>query len=128
MKFSACCGLMITASHNTKEYNGMKLYSSNGTQIRGPVDEHISKHIALVDCGNSMKISQLTFAKDPLQQIHQNYANYLHQLFIPSTFPLRVTFTAMHGVGFEFALSLCFSLFPRVKFHFCHFKSYLLGI
>ena len=37
-KKGAVAGIMITASHNTKEYNGYKVSWSDGGQITSPVD------------------------------------------------------------------------------------------
>lgn len=34
-------GIMVTASHNPKEYNGFKVYSPDGSQIRPPLDKEI---------------------------------------------------------------------------------------
>ena len=39
-------GIMVTASHNPKEYNGYKVYWNNGCQIIPPIDKHIADCIA----------------------------------------------------------------------------------
>lgn len=42
----ACGGIMITASHNPKEYNGFKVYDQHGCQL---VPTKIAKLIAIID-------------------------------------------------------------------------------
>src|ERR1700678_1630865 len=38
-------GLMVTASHNPRQYNGIKVYVRDGGQLLPPVDEQIAAHI-----------------------------------------------------------------------------------
>lgn len=45
----ADCGVMITASHNPKEYNGYKVYDETGCQIRDAEASEIAAFIARVD-------------------------------------------------------------------------------
>ncbi|MEA4922338.1 MAG: phospho-sugar mutase [Eubacteriaceae bacterium] len=48
-ELSCDMGIMITASHNPKEYNGYKVYDSEGCQIRSRVAEGIFEEIKKVD-------------------------------------------------------------------------------
>lgn len=42
-------GIMITASHNPKEYNGYKVYANDGTQISNQQAKEIKEHISQVN-------------------------------------------------------------------------------
>lgn len=48
-------GIMITASHNTKEYNGYKCYGSDGAQITEITAEKICEEISKVDIFSGIK-------------------------------------------------------------------------
>lgn len=39
--YEASCGVMVTASHNPKQYNGFKAYWSDGAQVTPPYDQEI---------------------------------------------------------------------------------------
>ncbi len=47
-KKGATAGVMVTASHNPKEYNGYKVYWNDGAQITSPVDTEIVAEVAKV--------------------------------------------------------------------------------
>lgn len=44
----ASAGIMITASHNPKEYNGYKVFWNDGAQITSPVDKEIVAEVAKI--------------------------------------------------------------------------------
>lgn len=44
----ATAGIMVTASHNPKEYNGYKVFWSDGAQITSPVDTDIVAEVAKI--------------------------------------------------------------------------------
>ena len=45
----AAYGVMVTASHNPRQYNGIKVYVRDGGQLLPPVDEQIAAAIDAVD-------------------------------------------------------------------------------
>ena len=48
-KLGAVSGINMTASHNPKEYNGYKVYWSDGAQISGEVSEGMMREITALD-------------------------------------------------------------------------------
>lgn len=56
-KLGCTMGIMITASHNPKIFNGYKVYSSEGYQIVGSVCEEILREIDEVDFFDSIRKS-----------------------------------------------------------------------
>ena len=55
--FGCQCGVMITASHNPKEYNGYKAYWKDGAQVLHPHDTNIIKEV------NSIALDDVRFKK-----------------------------------------------------------------
>jgi len=69
-KLNACCGIMVTASHNPKQDNGYKLYASDGCQIRSPMDKDIANEIQnnlkpWTDYGKILEQRRENFPNDP---------------------------------------------------------------
>ncbi|XP_005106032.1 phosphoglucomutase-2 [Aplysia californica] len=112
--FDADCGIMITASHNPKEDNGYKVYWNNGAQIVSPHDKGISQAIdeSLEPLASSWDVSSLerlsSLVKDPMEETLKRYnADVLSLCYLReknAECPVRLTYTAMHGVGYEFAV------------------------
>jgi len=50
-------GVMITASHNPKEYNGYKAYWSDGAQITAPHDTNIIDEVIKIEDPSQVKFS-----------------------------------------------------------------------
>ena len=51
----ANAGVMITASHNPKEYNGYKVFWNDGAQITSPVDKEIVAEVAKITDPSQVK-------------------------------------------------------------------------
>lgn len=108
-------GVMITASHNTKEYNGYKVYWSNGCQIIPPLDSGIAAAIdanlepwdlSEVDLKEAEARGQIS---DPLEDVA---AAYYEKLADSVRFcgagengaAAPVVYTPLHGVGLDAVL------------------------
>ncbi|MFD2757881.1 phospho-sugar mutase [Gulosibacter faecalis] len=101
----ASAGVMVTASHNPKWDNGYKVYlggADNGSQIVPPVDGEISAAIEAV--ANGQKVNELprdesyTVADESLLDA---YVQATARVLRHAPAPIKVAYTAMHGVGWE---------------------------
>lgn len=113
LRLQCLCGVMVTASHNPKEDNGYKVYWSNGAQIIPPHDSGIQEKImenlqpskGAWDDSAMCSNSQLD---DPYDIVVSPYFDNLkkqipcHMLEKNGKCPITFTYTAMHGVGYEF--------------------------
>ena len=98
---SCNAGIVITASHNPKEYNGYKVYWSDGGQLVPPHDEEILtsiKNLKVSDIrwtGGSGEIHYLG------QEIDEKYLKEVEKLCINpiSNSNLKLVFTSLHGTA-----------------------------
>ena len=97
-------GIVITASHNPKEYNGYKVYGDDGCQIVSPFD------VELISKVRSLSINEVNFKVNkslilPLGE--EMDAKYISRLTTLSLSPdavleqsdLPIVFTGIHGTG-----------------------------
>lgn len=97
-------GVMVTASHNPPNDNGMKVYlggDDHGTQIVAPADAEIAAHIMRV--AETMLVPDLprgAFEAAPESVVDAYVAETAAVASTPAAQP-RVVYTAMHGVGWE---------------------------
>lgn len=105
----AAAGIMVTASHNTKEYNGYKVYWGNGCQIIPPHDAGIAAAInANLDLWPLPAQLPAGLVTDPTARISAAYYTRLtEQLHFASgadnAAAPRAVYTPLHGVGGAFA-------------------------
>ncbi|WP_342247531.1 phospho-sugar mutase [Staphylococcus aureus] len=117
-------GIMITASHNPKDYNGIKVYGSDGAQLSTDASELVSRYIE--DVGDPLQID-ISFSKHnssyikPLpKSVAENYIKHIQNMigYIPKS-DLQVVFTSLHGTSVpivpELLKSLNFNQFNLVE-------------
>lgn len=103
----AVAGVMITASHNPKEYNGYKVSWSDGGQVISPVDKEIVAEVAKITDPSMVKFtSDLRCGEIELMGADVDEC-YLRDLLSLSLSPdlcrkhagLKVVYTPLHGCG-----------------------------
>jgi phosphoglucomutase len=98
-------GVMVTASHNPKEYNGYKAYWSDGSQVTEPHDAGIIAEAALIT-----DISQIRTGLNPGNitilgpEFDDIYLNKVHSLSIAPDavrqfHDMAIVYTPLHGAG-----------------------------
>ena len=104
-------GIVITASHNPREYNGYKVYWEDGAQITPPHDKNILAEVAKVTSFAQVK----TMAKEDAVQagLYQTIGaelddRYMEELKKQSIHPeiikemagdIKIVYTPLHGTG-----------------------------
>ena len=97
-------GVVITASHNPKEYNGFKVYGEDGAQIVSPFDTELINKV------RELSIAEVNFNvnKELIFSLGDEMDNtYLERLKTLSLSPkaiikqkdLSIVFTGIHGTG-----------------------------
>lgn len=97
-------GIILTASHNPKEYNGYKAYWDDGAQVLAPHDKGI------IDEVNKVTVADIKFEGNPEliqvigKEIDDIYLEKVHTLSIdPECIrrqkDLKVVYTPLHGTG-----------------------------
>jgi len=98
-------GIVITASHNPKEYNGYKVYWNDGAQLVPPHDKNViaeAKKIATIAdvnfAGNSSKINMLDETIDnEFLRVSKSYS--LAPEVVARFRDMKIVYTPLHGTG-----------------------------
>lgn len=104
-------GIVITASHNPREYNGYKVYWEDGAQITPPHDKNILAEVAQVTEFSQVKTMDKEEAR--AQGLYETIGSkiddlYMEQLKKQSIHPelirkaakdIRIVYTPLHGTG-----------------------------
>ncbi|WP_113653502.1 phospho-sugar mutase [Pedobacter namyangjuensis] len=98
-------GVMLTASHNPKEYNGYKAYGNDGGQFTSPDDKMVMDEVAAISSIDEVKFNRVD---DLVELIGEEIDNsYLTKITALSVSPeaiarehdLKIVFSPIHGTG-----------------------------
>ena len=103
--FNCQTGIVLTASHNPKEYNGYKAYWDDGAQVIAPHDKNIIDEVNAIT-----EVEQINFVanNDLIEKIGEEVDNlYLDAIKSLSVSPgmiqrqsdLKIVFSPIHGTG-----------------------------
>tara|TARA_B100000963_G_scaffold15448_1_gene11817 strand:+ start:1977 stop:3671 length:1695 start_codon:yes stop_codon:yes gene_type:complete len=108
---SCICGIVITASHNPPEYNGYKVYWSDGGQIVPPIDKKLMSSISRTNYADinfeANKNLKLTNYNKIEKEYFKKLGKYLKKIHIKKEKKkLKVVFTPIHGTSYKMIPSL----------------------
>lgn len=110
----ATAGVMITASHNPKEYNGYKVFWSDGAQITSPVDKDIVAEVNAITDPEQVKFHADTNCGSVEimgKSIDEAYMNDVLSLMLsPESVErhkdMKIVYTPLHGSGVRIVPSI----------------------
>lgn len=98
-------GVMLTASHNPKEYNGYKAYGADGGQLVAPHDEAVMDEVAKVSNIDLIKFDRKASNIQSIgKEMDEKYINELVKWSISKDAiqrqkNLKIVFSPIHGTG-----------------------------
>lgn len=98
-------GIMITASHNPKEYNGYKVYWQDGGQLVPPHDKNVISEVNLITSINQVKWqgddNLINIIGEDIDSVYlDKIANLtLNPEAIKKAKNLKIVYTPLHGTG-----------------------------
>ena len=105
----ATAGIMVTASHNPKEYNGYKVFWDDGGQITAPVDKDIVNEVGKITDPADVRFQPVAgVAKAPIEimgaDVDECYLkDQLSLMLSPEAVKkhadLKIVYTPLHGCG-----------------------------
>lgn len=102
-------GVMLTASHNPKEYNGYKAYGEDGGQFTAPDDKLVMQEVAAITDISQVKFDRI---EENIEEIGTGIDNlYLEEIAKLSVSPeailrqndLKIVYSPIHGTGITLA-------------------------
>jgi phosphoglucomutase len=103
--FKCHSGVVITASHNPKEYNGYKAYWTDGAQVIAPHDKNIIKEVQAISSVSDIKFTpEAGRIKEIGEEIDALYLADIAKLSISKEAikrqkDLKIVYTPIHGTG-----------------------------
>ena len=106
-------GVVITASHNPREYNGYKVYWEDGAQVTPPHDTSIMAEVAKVTSFDQVKTMDKAAAIEAglynviSDEVEEGYFGELRKLSIHPEIikamakDIKIVYTPLHGTGLE---------------------------
>lgn len=104
-ELKADAGVMITASHNPKEYNGYKAYWNDGAQLTSPHDELVIERVNLITDLSQVKMQDddknITILGEEFDNIYLEKVKSLsiNSDCIKKQKDLKIVYTPLHGTG-----------------------------
>lgn len=109
-KLNAKAGIMNTASHNPKEYNGFKVFWEDGAQITPPHDVNLIAEVRKIDSLSKVRTGSFKetvksplfhYCDDLLEQYIQDAQHFVIDKKICSESDVKILYSPLHGCGYK---------------------------
>jgi len=103
--FNCQSGVMLTASHNPKEYNGYKAYWNDGGQLVAPHDANVITEVNTITSVKDIKFERnsnnITIVGADFDDIYvqANKRLSIHPEAVEAQTDLKIVFSPIHGTG-----------------------------
>jgi phosphoglucomutase len=103
--FGCDSGVVITASHNPKEYNGYKAYWNDGGQLVAPHDKNVIEEVSKISSTDEVKFNKIADNIITIdKEVDEAYLERLTSLSVAREAiarqkDLKIVFTPIHGTG-----------------------------
>ena len=103
--FKCHTGVMVTASHNPKEYNGYKAYWSDGCQLTAPHDTAVIDEVLKIKSVTDVKMTggeqNITIIGEDVDKVYLERVekNALNPDLIKKHHDVKIVYTPLHGTG-----------------------------
>ena len=104
-KLKCQAGVVVTASHNPKEYNGYKAYWNDGAQLVPPHDQNVMGEVSGIDSFDEIKFEgnpELINTIGP--EVDEQYLSMIEGLVVNNQViqqqnDLKIVYSSIHGTG-----------------------------
>jgi phosphoglucomutase len=103
--FNCQGGVMLTASHNPKEYNGYKAYWNDGGQLVAPHDKNVITEVNAIQSVSEIKFERvdanITVVREEFDDIYvqANKRLSIHPEAVEAQKDLKIVYSPIHGTG-----------------------------
>ena len=113
-KYNAKAGIMVSASHNPSEYNGIKIFDQNGFKLKDELEVEIENELYKNNTTNYNKLGKVLKGYNPVS----DYVNYLISTLDIDLSGLNVAIDCANGSASETAEYLFKNL--NCNYHIIH--------
>ncbi|MGC4065384.1 MAG: phospho-sugar mutase [Polyangiaceae bacterium] len=107
LRCNAAASIVVTASHNPPEYNGYKVYGSEGIQIVPPFDSAVTTKLESVGKASDIPVEPRAFTSGApgCERLDDGAVDaYVEavlrgRVLAATAHPIRIAYTPLHGVG-----------------------------
>ena len=102
-KYEADCGVVISASHNPVEYNGIKFFNQDGYKLDDEVEKNIEEYIDDIDKIDYHPVGANVGRKVHMHNGQRDYIDYLKSIVNVDFKGLKVVLDCANGAAYQVA-------------------------